>query len=82
MWNRRGINNPVGALEPANLSVNPGSAQNSLSEHGRLHLSVRNERSIWETVGEQMQAEGARKYLVFREGPVPVLNHWAQNLRS
>lgn len=80
MWNRMRINNPVGALEAANLSVNPGSAQNSLSEHRLLHLSVRNERSIWETVGA-VASRGARKYLVIREGPIPVLNHWAQNLR-
>lgn len=42
------------------LSVNSGSPQNSLSEHGLLHLSVRNERSIWETVGSTGQQRGKK----------------------
>lgn len=51
----------------------------SLTEYGFLHLSVGNKIYLGQWGADARR--DARKYLVIHEGPIPFLNHWAQNLR-
>jgi hypothetical protein len=68
-WNGMRENSPTGALDPANLSVNPGSAFFSLSMG--FFVSQWEIRDLSERLWGADARRDARKYLVTCEGPIP-----------